>query len=92
MENKKPKPAKGSLLISEPFMMDPNFQRTIVLLTEHNKNGSIGFVLNKTAGLFLNDVMPDFPAFNAPLYYGAAVIQKKQSAHNHDENQRPPQI
>ncbi|MDQ3393034.1 MAG: YqgE/AlgH family protein, partial [Bacteroidota bacterium] len=40
-------PQKGRLLISEPFLPDPNFERTVILLCEHNDQGSFGFVLNK---------------------------------------------
>ena len=40
-------PKKGRLLVSEPFWPDPNFERTVVLLCEHNDEGSFGFILNK---------------------------------------------
>ena len=43
------KPTKGKILISEPFLADPNFARTVILLCEHNDEGSFGFVLNKLA-------------------------------------------
>jgi len=39
--------AKGQLLISEPYLGDENFERTVVLLCEHNEHGSVGFILNK---------------------------------------------
>jgi len=39
-------PKKGLILIAEPFLSDVYFKRSIVLLTEHNEEGSIGFVLN----------------------------------------------
>lgn len=41
------KPQAGFLLLSEPYLADPNFERTIILLCEHNDEGSLGFVLNK---------------------------------------------
>jgi len=64
----------GSLLISEPFMNDPNFLRTVVLMCEHNQNGSLGFVLNKeVAGLKLVDVMEDVGKGDFPLYLGGPV-------------------
>lgn len=53
--------------------MDPNFKRTIVLLTEHNEEGSIGFVLNRLTEYKLNDVLPDFPEFDSEVYYGGPV-------------------
>ncbi len=47
MVKKSLKPAKGKLLISKPFLHDPYFKRSVVFLTEHNKDGTVGFILNK---------------------------------------------
>ena len=43
------KPIKGRLLIAEPSILnDRSFNRSVVLLTEHNsESGSIGFIMNK---------------------------------------------
>ena len=41
---------KGLVLISEPFLSDNYFRRSIVYLTEHNKEGSLGFVFKQTHG------------------------------------------
>ena len=40
-------PAKGRILISEPFAADDIFKRSVVLLTSHSDEGSMGFILNK---------------------------------------------
>ena len=32
-----------NLLISEPFMQDPNFTRSVVLICEHNEEGALPF-------------------------------------------------
>ena len=37
----------GTLLISEPFLKDPYFQRTVILICESDESGSFGFVVNK---------------------------------------------
>jgi putative transcriptional regulator len=66
-------PEKGKILISEPFLLDPNFKRTIVLLAEHNEEGTLGFILNKDTGLKLNQVLEDFPEFDCPVYFGGPV-------------------
>lgn len=66
---------KGILLVSEPFLPDPNFKRSVVLLTEHDDEGSIGFVLNRPTELTVNDVLEDFPIFNGPLHIGGPVEQ-----------------
>jgi putative transcriptional regulator len=66
-------PGKGKILISEPFLNDPHFKRTIILLSEHNEEGSIGFVLNKPTEYKLNQVIDDFPEFDTLVYYGGPV-------------------
>ena len=66
-------PKKGRLLIAEPFMEDPYFKRSVVLLTEYNKKEAFGFILNKPMEITVNDIMKDFPEFNAPVYMGGPV-------------------
>lgn len=68
-------PAKGKLLIAEPFLGDPNFERSVILLCEHNEEGSFGFVLNQVANLQLNDVLSQPAAVALPLYVGGPVGQ-----------------
>lgn len=67
------KPAKGRVLLSEPFMGDYYFGRSVVLLAEHNKEGSMGIILNKPISTQLNDVVQDFPEIKLPLYLGGPV-------------------
>lgn len=72
-ELNKIKPAKGGLLIAEPFMEDPHFKRSVILLTEYKKEGAFGFTLNKPLDTTVNDVLKDFPEFNAPVFMGGPV-------------------
>src|SRR5215468_217993 len=67
MKNGIVKPATGKLLISEPFMMDSYFQRSVVLLTEHGNEGTIGFILNKQTNVLVCDVLNGFPESDIPL-------------------------
>ena len=69
------KPEKGRLLISEPFLPDPNFERTVVLLCEHNDDGSFGFVINKPSILKVNDVIEDIRAVEDIVFIGGPVQQ-----------------
>lgn len=66
-------PATGRILISEPFLADPYFKRTIVLLCEHNKQGSFGFVLNKFVNLKIEDLLEGFPPFKTRISVGGPV-------------------
>lgn len=67
------KPTAGSLLVSEPFLLDSYFKRAVVLLSEHDEHGTLGFILNKPTDVRLNDAVEDFPDFDAPLYFGGPV-------------------
>lgn len=66
-------PGAGILLIAEPFLKDPNFLRTVVLLCEHQEQGSFGFVLNKQIGQTLDELVLDMEGHRLPVYYGGPV-------------------
>ena len=67
-------PKKGKLLISEPFMDDPMFKRSVVLLCAHKDNeGSFGFVVNKYVNMNLQDIVSDFPTFEGKIALGGPV-------------------
>lgn len=68
----------GTLLISKPFLGDPNFERSVVLLCrDEPADGSFGLVLNRLTNLTLGDVLdltgPDHAAACVPLYLGGPV-------------------
>jgi len=65
--------AKGNILISEPFLADNYFRRSIVYLTEHNDEGSLGFVLNKPLGISINEIVDDFPVCDHKVSVGGPV-------------------
>lgn len=68
---------KGSLLLAQPFMLDPNFKRSVILLTDHhNVEGSVGFVLNKRIKAKINDVITDFPEIESSVYIGGPVADQ----------------
>ena len=69
------KPKKGDLLIAEPSIIgDVSFNRSIVLLTDHNKEGSIGFILNKPLNYTIKDLIPELDA-SFRVYNGGPVEQ-----------------
>ena len=67
------KPVQGSLLISEPFLLDSYFKRAVVLLSEHDSTGTLGFILNKPTDVKLNDAVEDFPPFDVPPIFKSWV-------------------
>jgi len=66
-------PKTGSLLLSEPFMLDPNFKRSVILLTDHNEEGTVGYILNQRSPYLLKDILPECPDSEFPVYVGGPV-------------------
>jgi putative transcriptional regulator len=67
------KPGQGKILISEPSLQDFYFKQSVVLLAEHNEEGSFGLIINKPINVRLNEVTKDFPNFDAQIYLGGPV-------------------
>jgi putative transcriptional regulator len=66
-------PAQGRILVSEPFLRDHFFRRAVVLLAEHNENGSFGLIINKPIEYSFNEVVSDFPEIDLPVFLGGPV-------------------
>jgi putative transcriptional regulator len=49
---------RGQLLIASPALADPNFRRTVVLVTSHSDEGAMGLVLNRPADAAVADAVP----------------------------------
>lgn len=68
----------GKLLIAEPMLGDPNFDRTVVLMIEHTDEGALGVVLNRPTELEVDAVLhewADLAAEPPVLYMGGPVEQ-----------------
>jgi putative transcriptional regulator len=66
-------PEKGKILISEPFLPDTFFNRSIIYLTDHTANGSVGFILNKKLDLQVSDAIEGFEHWDENLSMGGPV-------------------
>jgi len=66
-------PARGKILISEPFLSDIFFNKSIVYLTDHNSEGSIGFILNRQLDLKISDALEGFEKSETLLNMGGPV-------------------
>jgi putative transcriptional regulator len=65
--------AKGVLLVANPYLGDPNFERGVILLCAHSSQGAFGFVLNQLTELFLGDVLDETIYQDIPLNLGGPV-------------------
>lgn len=71
-----PQPLKGQLLLDSGQLRGSFFQRTVVLICQHDSDGAFGLVLNRTAGTNAGDmIVADLPeALKAsPLFLGGPV-------------------
>jgi putative transcriptional regulator len=48
----------GRLLVAEPMLGDPNFERTVILVLEHTDAGALGLVLNRPTDLAVSGALP----------------------------------
>lgn len=63
----------GVLLVAEPALLDPNFRRAVVLLCDHNAEGSFGLILNHPTDLRLPEVLSEPVGMEHRLYFGGPV-------------------
>src|SRR5688572_13493239 len=67
---------RGQLLIASPQLGDPNFARTVVLITEHNDEGAMGIVLNRPSTATVAEAAPELEHLVEPdedVYVGGPV-------------------
>jgi putative transcriptional regulator len=67
---------RGTLLVANPALPDPNFHHTVVLILEHGADGAVGLVLNRPGDLPVSRPLPelaDLAADPALLFAGGPV-------------------
>ena len=66
---------RGHLLVASPTLLDPNFARTVVLITEHSEEGAMGIVLNRPSDAAVSEVVPELAdvAPAEPVFVGGPV-------------------
>ncbi|MFD4028041.1 YqgE/AlgH family protein [Streptomyces sp. NPDC058576] len=52
----------GRLLVAAPALTDPNFERAVVLLLDHDEEGSLGVVLNRPTPVGVGDILASWAA------------------------------
>ena len=72
------KSLRGQLLVASPSLLDPNFRRTVVLVTEHGDEGAAGLVLNRPSESAVGEVVPELDELADPaecVWVGGPVEQ-----------------
>lgn len=59
--------------MSGPYLPDPYFHRTVILLCMHDDQGSFGLVLNRPIDMGVEDLMEDMPKLGSPVGIGGPV-------------------
>ena len=70
---------KGEILISDPSLIDQTFFKSIILITYHSTDESIGLILNQPTQIYLHEILNNIPLNNFPIYIGGPVA--KNSIH-----------
>jgi putative transcriptional regulator len=72
---------RGKLLVASPALVDPNFARAVVLITEHSDEGAMGIVINQPAPhiefgdlLVQLEVIPDDKLIELPSRAGEVKV------------------
>lgn len=67
----------GKLLVAHPGLLDPNFVKTVILVSAHSdSDGALGVVINRPTGQTLGDLRDEFrigPLADVPVYFGGPV-------------------
>jgi putative transcriptional regulator len=56
----------GQLLVATPLLGDPNFERTVVFMVEHQEMGALGLVLNRPGHVDVSEILPAWSRLAAP--------------------------
>lgn len=70
------KAKKGRLLVSEPYLDNSFFFKSVVLITHHNEEESIGLILNHPTKINLNEILNNIPLNDLPIYIGGPLEKK----------------
>lgn len=59
---------KGVLLVAHPSLTDPNFQQTVVLICEHEAEGTLGVIINRPTAVPLSEALPNVSVLKGTSY------------------------
>jgi putative transcriptional regulator len=67
----------GNLLVATPLLVDPNFERTVILMLEHSAEGALGVVLNRPSELAVAEAMPEWAdqCADPEVVFGGGPVQ-----------------
>ena len=72
----KPHRLAGSFLVAHPYMLDPNFRRTVLFISAHDPDGAIGVIINRPLDKSVADLVTETPPKNladVPVFFGGPI-------------------
>jgi putative transcriptional regulator len=75
-------PLRGRLLVSQPNLKDPNFDRSVVFVLEHGDDGAVGLVLNRPTEVELAGTLPLWTGYAAspPVVFAGGPVVEEDTA------------
>lgn len=64
---------KGDILIADPFLLGPVFERSVIFLADHSEVGAMGFILNQPTDFEVSQAVPDLEGCKQKMYFGGPV-------------------
>ncbi|MTV25352.1 YqgE/AlgH family protein [Nitriliruptoraceae bacterium ZYF776] len=67
----------GRLLVATPALDDPNFDRAVLLVLDHDEEGALGLVLNRTSSVLVRDTAEGWGelAADPPVVFGGGPVE-----------------
>jgi putative transcriptional regulator len=72
-------PPNGLFLVAKPSLVDPNFRRTVVLVTQAADASTVGVIVNRPTKLKLAQFLPEEPSvpnYKDAIYFGGPVMRE----------------
>lgn len=63
----------SSMLLAPPSLLSPPFNESVIIMAGHQKDGSLGFILNRPTGLTIKDLMQTREKLD-PIYTDRPVL------------------
>lgn len=84
----------ASMLVAPPSLLSQPFNESVIILAGHQKNGSVGFMLNRPIGITIKDLMEngdDFDPFHIdkPVLFGGPVDKNSGFIIYEHEDEKP---
>src|SRR5882724_36864 len=65
----------GSVILAQPFWEDEIYKRAVILITDHDANGTRGIIINKASTVHINEALPEINAQD-PVYFGGPIASR----------------